>query len=67
VDWLKNVRAAGRATIEAKGESYEVAEPEIVGAEEVAPLLSARLRRTWSLFGIDGYLKVKRLSELGRR
>jgi hypothetical protein len=42
-------------------------EPEIVGAEEVAPLLPARLWRTWSLFGIDRYLKVKRLSELGRR
>lgn len=63
VDWLRNVRAAGRATIEAKGESYEVIEPEIVGAEEVAPLLPARLRRTWRLFGIERFLRVKPVPE----
>jgi deazaflavin-dependent oxidoreductase (nitroreductase family) len=63
VDWLRNVRAAGRATIEAKGESYEVVEPAIVGYEEVAPLLPARLCRTWSLFGIERFLRVKRAPE----
>jgi deazaflavin-dependent oxidoreductase (nitroreductase family) len=28
VDWLKNVQAAGRATVEAKGETYAVGEPD---------------------------------------
>lgn len=62
-DWLRNVRAAGRATIEAKGESYEIVEPEVVDGSEVYPLLPARLRRTWRLFGIERFLRVKRVAE----
>ena len=63
VDWLKNVLAARRATVEAKGAAYTVVEPEIIGAEEAFPLLPPRLSRTWRLFGIERYLRVKRLSE----
>ena len=63
VDWLKNVLAARGATIEAKGESHTVVEPEVIDAVTAFPLLPPRLRRTWGLFGIERYLKVKRLSE----
>ena len=63
VDWLKNVLAAGRATVEAKGETYTVVEPEVIGAEVAFPLLPPRLRRTWRLFGIERYLRVKGFSE----
>ena len=63
VDWLKNVLAAGRAMVEAKGATYTVVEPEIIGAEEAFPLLPPRISRTWRLFGIERYLSVKRLSE----
>ena len=63
VDWLKNVIAAGRATIEAKGVTYAVGEPEIIGAEAAFPLLAPRMRCTWRLFGIEHYLKVKRLPD----
>jgi hypothetical protein len=63
VDWLKNVLAARGATIEAKGERHAVVEPEVIDAVAAFPLLPPRLRRTWGLFGIERYLKVKRLSE----
>lgn len=63
VDWLKNVFTSGQATIEAKGESHAVVEPEVIDAEEAFPLFPPRLRRTLRLLGIERFLKVKRLSE----
>ena len=62
VDWLKNVLAAGRATIEAKGETHAVVEPEVVSAAEVFPLLDQQHQRAWRLFGIERFLKIKRPS-----
>lgn len=59
VDWLQNVRAAGRATISAQGEDYEVVEPEIIDAAAALPMLSAPRRRTFERVGIDGYLRLK--------
>jgi deazaflavin-dependent oxidoreductase (nitroreductase family) len=63
VDWLKNVLAAGRATVEAKGETDIVVEPQVITAQAAFPLLDERHRRTWRLFGIDRYLELRRLPE----
>jgi deazaflavin-dependent oxidoreductase (nitroreductase family) len=63
VDWLKNVVAAGRATIAAKGETYAVGEPEIIDAGAAFSLLRPRVRHKWRLFGIGRWLKVKRLPD----
>jgi deazaflavin-dependent oxidoreductase (nitroreductase family) len=60
VDWLKNVLAAGRAEIEAKGETYDVFEPEVIDAEPALSLLDERHRRTWRRFGTERFLRVKR-------
>jgi deazaflavin-dependent oxidoreductase (nitroreductase family) len=60
VDWLKNVLAAGRAAVEAKGETYDVFEPEVIDAGAALPLLDERHRRTWHRFGIERFLRVKR-------
>ncbi len=59
VDWLQNIRAAGRATISSQGENYDVVQPEIIDAAAALPLLSARRRRTFERVGIEGYLRVK--------
>ena len=59
VDWLKNVLAAGWATVEAKGETYGVFDPEVIGAAEASPLLDERHRRTSRRFGIERFLRVK--------
>src|SRR5215208_3065224 len=40
-DWLKNVLAAGRATIETRGETWAVAEPEVI-EREIARYLKLR-------------------------
>jgi len=60
VDWLKNLLAAGRATIEVKGETYDIVEPEVKDAAAALTLLDKRHQRTWRRFGIKRYLRVKR-------
>jgi deazaflavin-dependent oxidoreductase (nitroreductase family) len=60
VDWLMNVLAAGRAEIEAKGETYDVFEPEVIDAGAALPLVDERLHRMWRRFGIERFLRVKR-------
>jgi deazaflavin-dependent oxidoreductase (nitroreductase family) len=62
VDWLKNVLAAGRATIETRGESWEVVEPEVIDREVAQPLLAWWVRLMFGLAGFERYLKVKKLS-----
>ena len=57
VDWLKNVLAAGRAAVEAKGETYDVFEPEVIDAGAALPLLDERHRRMWHRFGIERFLR----------
>ncbi|MCV7155953.1 PNPOx family protein [Mycolicibacterium brisbanense] len=59
VDWLRNVLAAGRATITSGGETREVTEPSIVDLAQVAPQLSRRRRRTFERLGIAKAVKVK--------
>lgn len=59
VDWLRNVRAAGRATIFSHGEKYEVVRPEIIAAAEALPMLSGSRRRTFERVGIEAYLRVR--------
>jgi deazaflavin-dependent oxidoreductase (nitroreductase family) len=59
VDWLQNVRAAGRATVLADGESHDVAEPELLDAATALPMLEPKRRRTYERMGIPHYLHVK--------
>ena len=59
VDWLRNVLADGHATIRVNGQSYRVVQPEIISAEAAAPQLRPQRRRTYDLFGVKNYLKVK--------
>ena len=58
VDWLRNVLAAGRATVTVGGETFDVTEPEIIDAATASPLLSPRRRRAFQRFGIDKVVKV---------
>lgn len=61
VDWLRNVLAAGRASVTIGGETCEVTEPQILDAAVAAPLLSDRRRREFARFGIDHYLRLRRV------
>ncbi|MCV7348295.1 nitroreductase [Mycolicibacterium rhodesiae] len=58
VDWLRNVLAAGRATITSAGRTYDVVSPKIIDAASASPKLSAGHRRTFHRFGITDFLQV---------
>ncbi|QXV56517.1 nitroreductase family deazaflavin-dependent oxidoreductase [Amycolatopsis sp. TNS106] len=58
VDWLQNMLAAGHATIELKGDSYEVVNPTIVDAAIALPQVSPGRRRVWRFFGIQHYVQA---------
>jgi deazaflavin-dependent oxidoreductase (nitroreductase family) len=58
VDWLRNVLAAGRATIRAKGETYDVTNPEVIDAAAALPELSPKRRKSFERLGITQYLKL---------
>jgi deazaflavin-dependent oxidoreductase (nitroreductase family) len=57
VDWLRNATAAGRATIQFQGESYEVGAPVLLDAAQALPVLDERHRRTWQRFKIERYAR----------
>ena len=59
VDWLRNVLAAGRATVTVGGETFDVTEPEIIDATTAIPQLSPRRRHAFQRFGIDNFVKLK--------
>ncbi|MFZ1175482.1 MAG: nitroreductase, partial [Mycobacterium sp.] len=60
VDWLRNVLAAGKATLRVHGETCQAVEPEIVDAAAASQQLSPRRQREFSRFRISNYLKMER-------
>jgi len=59
VDWLRNVLAAGRASIISKGLTYQVHSPEIIDASEALPLLPRDRRRTFERVSIGHFLRMR--------
>lgn len=59
VDWVRNIFAAGTATLRAGGTTYTVAEPRIIDAAEAATRVSPAHARVWRRFGIAHYLELK--------
>lgn len=57
VDWLRNVRAAGFATITCRGQTYHVVRPQIIDASAAEPQLSAQRRWVFHASNIDSYAK----------
>lgn len=62
-DWVRNVLAAGSATIVSQGESVDVEAPIIAATAEVAGQLPARTLRTLSLFGVTECLHLQRSTD----
>jgi deazaflavin-dependent oxidoreductase (nitroreductase family) len=58
VDWLRNVLAAGRATVTVGGETFDVIAPEIIDAATAMPQLPPRRRHAFQWFVIDKVVKV---------
>jgi hypothetical protein len=58
-DWLKNVLAAGSATITADGRSYEVDQPEVVPMAQATAYFRPREQRMQRQFHVETALRVR--------
>lgn len=58
-DWLRNVLAAGSATVVSQGESFDVDQPIIAATAEVADHIPARTRQTLRIFGVSECLHLR--------
>jgi deazaflavin-dependent oxidoreductase (nitroreductase family) len=58
-NWVKNVLAAGSATLVTEGQTYEVDKPEIVPLSEVVDVLPSKERRNLRLFRVEQALRAR--------
>lgn len=58
-DWVRNVLAAGGATLDHQGEEVAVTEPEVLG-EEANAWFSPSEQRQHRLFGVSDFLFLRR-------
>lgn len=59
-DWVRNVLAAGSATLVTEGQTYDVDQPEIVPLGDVVDALPSKERRNLRLFRVEQALRVTR-------
>jgi deazaflavin-dependent oxidoreductase (nitroreductase family) len=59
-DWVRNVMAAGGATLVHEGRQVSIDRPEVVATSEVVDDLPASERRTLRIFGVDQCLRVRK-------
>ena len=59
-DWVKNVLAAGSATVVTEGQTYEVDQPEIVPLADVVDVVPEKDRRSLRLFRVEQAMRVRR-------
>lgn len=57
-DWVRNVLAAGTATLEHEGRTVPVARPELVPASDAAPFFPPKERRMHRLYGLEHVLRL---------
>jgi deazaflavin-dependent oxidoreductase (nitroreductase family) len=62
-DWLKNVLAAGSATITDDGRSYEVDRPEVIPMAEATAYFRPREQRMQRRFHVETALQVRQRGE----
>ncbi|HET9170736.1 MAG TPA: nitroreductase/quinone reductase family protein [Actinospica sp.] len=60
-DWLRNVLAAGSATLVALGTTYQVDKPEVIPMSEAAVHFKPREQRLQRRFGVDSALRLHRV------
>jgi len=57
-DWVRNVVAAGRATVKCHGETRDVVRPTLIDAAEALPQVPTQHGGTYERFGIERFLKL---------
>jgi deazaflavin-dependent oxidoreductase (nitroreductase family) len=58
-DWVRNVLAAGTATVEHEGRRFSVDRPRLVSAAEADPHFAPWERRLHHVFGVAAFLAVR--------
>ncbi len=58
-DWCANVTAAGGCAVKHKGRRYHTTAPTVVPFALAAPLISARSRRRFRLYGVRSFLRLE--------
>ncbi len=61
-DWLRNVLAAGSATVVTDGEQLDVIDPKIVATADVADFIPGSTRRALRVFGVGECLHLEKVS-----
>jgi hypothetical protein len=61
-DWCRNVLAVGTSTIERRGVTYTVGDPELIEVSEALAELPLQSRLIYQLVGIKHFLRVRTLA-----
>jgi deazaflavin-dependent oxidoreductase (nitroreductase family) len=61
-DWLKNVLAAGKATVVTHGRSYDVDRPVVVPMDEATAYFRPREQKMHRRFSVESCLRVRRVT-----
>ena len=64
---MKDVLAAGSATLVTEGHTYEVDQPEIVPLSDIVDVLPSKERRNLRLFHVEQALRARRRGASGVR
>ena len=59
VDWLRNLRAAGRGAVDLDGRAFDVERPEVVAIGEVLELLPVSMRRITRMNGTREAVRMR--------
>jgi len=59
-DWVRNVMATGTAKLEVDGNTIDLVEPHVIGAEEAFARLPAGTKRPPGFLKIDEFLTMRR-------
>ena len=57
-DWVKNILAAGNATLKAEGTEYELVSPRVITREAAWPLMPAGTKQPPGLLKISEFLQM---------
>jgi deazaflavin-dependent oxidoreductase (nitroreductase family) len=61
-DWCRNLVAAGKGTLDLRGEAIEIVQPRVVDLMTLQDQLSPAKARQWARFGIRQGLRIDRAS-----
>ena len=64
-DWCRNLVAAGKSTLDLKGETILILNPRVVDMASVQNQVRAAQVRNWTRLGLRGFLRVDRPTSYG--